>query len=65
MRDIIGTYEGVMIWECEAGFYHKCRLGSSGVLFCEHTEGDMWFDYLNVTTLKEITDEKIIEGIVE
>jgi len=65
--EIIGKLEGNLIWKCASGHYHKYGWGgltSNGCIGgCEHGGGVMYFDYLDVSKLLEITDEKIIAEI--
>ncbi len=51
-----------MIWKCDGDFYHKGWLASSSSTYCEH-EGTTYFDGLDTSKLKEITDENIIKEI--
>lgn len=60
---IIGKYGNKMIWKCDKGFHHTGWIHNSGCLFCEHEKGETYFDFLDVSKLKEITDEKIINEI--
>jgi hypothetical protein len=61
--NIVGKHKYWMVWKCEAGFYHKGFLFSSGAACCQHCDGETYFDYLDVTKLVEITDENIINEI--
>ena len=61
---IIGKYESKLIWRCSEGFYHEYFMSSSGSLCCKHTEGSCWFDFLDVNSQQEITDEEIIKQII-
>jgi len=61
--EIIGKHNNKLIVKCDAGFYHRCWLGSSGSFFCGHVKGDTYFDFLDVNELEEITDKEIIENI--
>lgn len=61
--EIIGKHDMWLIWKCGKGFYHTGFLYSSGCGFCEHCDGSTYYDYLNVSNLKEITDENIIKQI--
>ena len=62
---IAGTYDGYLITKC-------CKKGKwkltyvnrgSGSFSCEHKNHYGNFDYLDMSKLKEVIDEKIIEEI--
>jgi len=60
---IIGKFKGKLICKCSSGFYHKTLLLSSGCLICEHEKSSTWYDYLDVNSLEEITNENIISKL--
>jgi len=49
---------------CDQGRW-QIREGGSGMCSCRHTGWQTAYDYLDVKSLKEITDEKIIKEIEE
>lgn len=63
MPEIIGIYNNKIVWICDKGFCHTLESRHSGCLTCDHSYGYTSFDFLDVSKLDEITDDKIINLI--
>ena len=64
--EIAGKYKEYfyIIRCCEEGDWHLREGGNgSGMISCEHSGSHTCYDYLDVTKLKEVTNEKIIKEI--
>jgi hypothetical protein len=64
--EIIGKFENKLVIKCDGGYHYEWNTfgTSSGCFFCEHEKSSTWFDYLDISKLIEITDDKIIDEII-
>ena len=63
--EIVGKFENSLIIKCDGNFYHESWMYGSGCFACEHEKSCTYFDYLNVSGLKEIADVEIIRELLE